>query len=104
MSVGRSELSYEQIQAIIGLSKAYAAGYWVKNQAKIEMRESERRGLNGQPLKEVGFTDVERALVALLPANFPYFNGEKDQSWSQTLIVVPSQCLPRATWQLQLHD
>jgi hypothetical protein len=50
------------------------------------------RGLNykleGKNKIEIRFSELESALLCELPREFPYYNGRKDQTYSQSLILI----------------
>jgi hypothetical protein len=96
-------LVVSEVQDIVGLSRT-AAHQWIDANGIAkrvgERRVSRRRG-RGRGLFEVRFGDVERAVLSLLPKDFPYVNGDRcGHRYSEALLVVPVNALhaSRSPW------
>ncbi len=96
-------LTVGEVQEIIGVSRA-TAYQWIddKGIAKrvSDRREGRGRG-HGKGLTEVWFGDVERAILSLLPKDFPYVNGDRSgHRYSEALLVAPVNALhaARSPW------
>lgn len=96
-------LTVGEVQEIIGVSRT-TAYEWIddKGIAKRvgDRREGRGRG-HGKNLTEVRFSDVERAMLSLLPKDFPYVNGDRSgHRYSEALLVAPVNALhaTRSPW------
>lgn len=82
-------LSVGDVHKILGFTNRYSMSGWLRA-AGIEIRKRTEGGSrNNLAFYEVRFADAERAVISLLPRNFPWFNGDKAQPYSDTLIVIP---------------
>ncbi len=96
-------LVVSEVQEILGLSRK-TVHQWINDNC-IAKRVGERcvmkgRG-HGRDLIEVRFSDVERAVLSLLPKDFPYVNGDRGgHRYSEALLVVPVNALhtSRSPW------
>jgi hypothetical protein len=89
-------LVVSEVQDIIGFSRT-AAHQWIDDSG-IAKRVGARRVVggrgHGRDLIEVRFGDVERAILSLLPKDFPYVNGDKrGHRYSEALLVAPVNAL-----------
>lgn len=72
-------ISVADLRAIVGRIALHA---WLNDKPQIQQR------LDAKGSRQVRFGDVERVLLDLLPKGFPWFNGDRGQPYSRTLIVV----------------
>lgn len=72
-------ISMADLGEILGLD---SVDQWLTGSPEI-LQRSEAKGQ-----RWVRLTDVQRVLLASMPKNFPWFNGDKTQSYSSTLIVA----------------
>lgn len=96
-------LVVSEVQEILGFSRN-AAHKWIGDN-DIAKRVGERRVMkgrgHGRDLIEVRFGDVERAVLSLIPKDFPYVNGDRSgHRYSEALLVVHFNALhvSRSTW------
>lgn len=75
-------ISKTDLGKILGLKKYTSVNKWLIDNPQVEQK-SEMRGR-----RRVRFVDVQRVLLAQMPKNFPWFNGDETQSYSSTLIMV----------------
>ena len=75
------------VQAILGFPTLAAAATWLGRNS-VPQRLGARRGGNGKRLVEVPFAAVERAVLGMLPKDFPHPNGIAGQRYSETLVVI----------------
>lgn len=76
-------ISLSEIAQIIGLSNSSAANTWRKaNELQAEMRG------NGRKFSYIRFSDLERAIIALLPRNFPFIDQATGLKYSEALFIV----------------
>jgi hypothetical protein len=73
-------LTIDEVAEIIGLENSNSAHAWCKGHGvKPVMREKSR---------QVRFVDIEAAVVAMLPAGFPFLEKETGLKYSDALLVV----------------
>ncbi|TIR72915.1 MAG: hypothetical protein E5X18_17980 [Mesorhizobium sp.] len=76
-------ISMADLGAILGLERTSSVTNWLVGNAEVQ-----QRSLEGTGMRHVCFADVQRVLLALMPKNFPWFNGDETQPYSSTLIVL----------------
>jgi hypothetical protein len=76
-------LSLADLRSILGMEKDMtSAAAWLNGNPSVRQR------WDGPRRRWICFEDVQQAVLGLMPAKFPWFNGEEDQPYSSTLIVV----------------
>lgn len=92
-----------EVQGILGLSGS-GTHQWIDGNRIAKRvrgrRVAKGRGRGRDPI-EVRFADVERAVLSLLPKDFPYINGDRSgHRYSEALLVVPFNALHagRSPW------
>ncbi|MCU4180112.1 hypothetical protein [Bosea sp. BH3] len=79
--IRRSEwITLVELGEILGFERVSSVRQWLNGAPSIRTNSS------GEPV--ANFRDVERHLVAMMPKDFPFFNGDPDQPYSNTLIVL----------------
>jgi hypothetical protein len=80
---GTEWLSIADLRSIIGMEKdRTSVDYWLARNPEVQQKTA------GRVRRWARFADVQRVLLESVPANFPWFNGDKTQPYSSTLIVV----------------
>lgn len=72
-------ISMADLEAILGVGHVHR---WLNGKPGVRQRSE------GKGRCQVRFDDVERVLLDLMPHRFPWFNGDRTQPYSATLIVV----------------
>ncbi|RWL85677.1 MAG: hypothetical protein EOR67_21655 [Mesorhizobium sp.] len=75
-------ISMADLREILGLERDTSVNQWLTGNPEVQQRSDAR----GQ--RWVRFADVQRVLLALMPRNFPWFNGDETQPYSSTLVIV----------------
>ncbi len=75
-------ISVADLGEVLGLKRYVSVNKWLIDNPEVQQK-SETRGR-----RWVSFADMQRVLLALMPKNFPWFNGDETQSYSSTLVVV----------------
>lgn len=78
---GQELLTLEDVAEALGFSSVYAADQWVKGK-KIPLTPRGRRK------RSVAFSDVERAVIEMLPPGFPLVDARTGLTYANALFVV----------------
>jgi len=80
---GTEWISIADLRSILGMEKdRTSVDYWLAGNPEVQQKTA------GRGRRWARFADVQRVLLESMPANFPWFNGDKTQPYSSTLIVV----------------
>ncbi len=82
---GRHDLSMDEVMQVVFMEPAKGGVQW----CKANQVPTQRRG----KAFVAHFDDVERAVIAMLPAGFPYLDAETDLRYSQALCVTRRNAL-----------
>jgi hypothetical protein len=74
-------ISIADLGEILGL-KRQSVNQWLTDNPEVQQRRE------GRGPRWVCLADVRRVLLALMPKNFPWFNGDESQPYSRTLVVA----------------
>lgn len=75
-------ISVADLGKILGLKRYLSVNKWLTDNPEVQQK-SDARGR-----RRVRFADAQRQLLALMPKNFPWFNGDETRSYSSTLVMV----------------
>src|SRR5262249_9799585 len=78
---GADWISKAELGEMLGLER-WSVNQWLTDTAEVRQRSDGGGG------RWVCLADVQRVLLALMPRNFPWFNGDESQPYSSTLIVA----------------
>lgn len=70
---------------LLGLAGTGSLRAYLKQRQHIRWKGEANRP---RSISEINFADLERHLISLLPNRFPHFNGQTDQLYSETLMLL----------------
>lgn len=82
---GSEWIAISDLMTVLGSENRNSVLSWVKFTAKARYRSITRK----DGVEEISFADAEKWILAALPPDFPWFNGDEGQRYSETLILLP---------------
>ncbi|RWM04337.1 MAG: hypothetical protein EOR68_03785 [Mesorhizobium sp.] len=75
-------ITHHDLGLILGLDSRSSVNQWLNGNRDVQ------QVTDGYGRRRVRFADVQRVLLDSMPSDFPWFNGDRRQPYSSTLIVV----------------